>query len=148
MRTRDSLKVRFARSLEDLERCYSILVQLRPHLTREQFLQGLERFRRKGYRLVLLEEQGRICAVAGFRILEMWSRGRFLYIDDLVVSKELRSQGYGSFLLQWLFTYAQKKGIARVDLDSGVERKDAHRFYERHMKLVAYHYACALEAFS
>jgi GNAT superfamily N-acetyltransferase len=81
-------------------------------------------------------------AVAGFRVGESLAWGRFLYVDDLVTLPAHRSQGYGSGLLAWLRAYAAQAGCGQLHLDSGVQRKDAHRFYEREgMTAAALHFA-------
>jgi hypothetical protein len=44
-------------------------------------------------------------------------------------------------MLAWLIQHAAEKGCAGLHLDSGVQRKDAHRFYLREgMTLAAYHF--------
>ena len=58
-------------------------------------------------------------------------RGKTLYIDDLVVADDVRSRGYGKALLDWVFQHAVESGCNEVHLDSGTQRKGAHRFYER-----------------
>jgi hypothetical protein len=53
-----------------------------------------------------------------------------------------RSRGYGAALLLWLAEFAAKEGCKQLHLDSGVQRKDAHRFYEREgMKLASFHFS-------
>jgi hypothetical protein len=39
--------------------------------------------------------------------------------------------GYGSGLLCCLREYAAAEGCSQLHLDSGIQRKNAHRFYER-----------------
>ena len=59
---------------------------LRPHLADEgEFVRRVdERQRPQGYRLVgVVEDDGRVSAVAGFRVLEMLAYARILYVDDL-----------------------------------------------------------------
>jgi GNAT superfamily N-acetyltransferase len=136
------MRICLARKADDFVRCYPVLAQLRPHLSLEDFTRRLPHLRRQGYRLAYLEDNGQVCAVAGFRILEMWSRGRFLYVDDLVTESTLRRRGYGAALLAWLAHYARKQGCQRLDLDSGVERSTAHQFYTRcGLQVVAFHFA-------
>ena len=68
--------------------------------------------------------------MAGCRIGENLAWGRFLYIDDLVTLPAYRSRGHGARLLQWLRDFAEREGCAQIHLDSGAEKKSAHRFYE------------------
>jgi GNAT superfamily N-acetyltransferase len=76
-------------------------------------------------------KKNRVVAVAGFRIFEALVDGRRLYVDDLVTSAGERSQGHGAALLRWLETHAVAEGCETLQLDSGLQRKRAHRFYER-----------------
>ncbi len=102
--------------------------------------------RREGYRLVGVFEPGHptATAVAGFRIRHALSFGRHLYVDDLSTIMSARRQGYGRFLLDWLFEEAQRLGCTQVHLDSGVglDRADAHRLYlNSGMVITAHHFA-------
>jgi predicted GNAT superfamily acetyltransferase len=54
-----------------------------------------------------------------------------MYVDDLVTSDRNRSKGYGRMLNQHLHEVARANGCATVQLDSGTQRKEAHRFYLR-----------------
>ena len=98
-----------------------------------------------GYRLACLFHQGRPAAVAGFRLMKNLAWGRFLYVDDLVSLPELRSKGCGSALLAWLADHARSKGAGELHLDSGMQRKDAHRFYQREgVDITGYHFRLTL----
>ena len=80
-------------------------------------------------------------AVAGFRVGENLAWGRFLYVDDLVILPEHRSKGYGAKLLAWLKGKAAMEGCEQMHLDSGIQRKEAHRFYEREgMTMASLHF--------
>lgn len=80
-------------------------------------------------------------AVAGFRVGENLAWGLFLYVDDLVTLPTQRSRGYGARLLAWLKERAANEGCQQMHLDSGIQRKDAHRFYEREgMTMASFHF--------
>ena len=80
-------------------------------------------------------------ALAGIRILDQLVAGRVLYVDDLVTDADRRSQGYGRQLLDWVHAYARDAKCEHVDLDSGVWRADAHRFYfAAGMTILAFHF--------
>jgi GNAT superfamily N-acetyltransferase len=95
------------------------------------FLGRVRSQQRSGYHLAALRDGGAPVAVAGFRLGESLARGRFLYVDDLVTLPEARSRGYGAALLGWLAELARTRGAGELHLDSGKQRADAHRFYER-----------------
>lgn len=137
-----SSRVFEAESDEDIDRCFPVMVQLRPDLERREFVPRVRRMAAEGYRLAVLEDRGLVCAVAGFRVFDLLHRGRNLYVDDLVTDEEHRSSGCGSTLLRWLRDLARAEGCARLDLDSGVQRAGAHRFYFREgMSISAYHFS-------
>lgn len=123
------MAVREATTDAEIQACYPVMHQLRDHLDEEAFVRRVQSQRDDGYRLVYVEEEGDPVGVAGFRILEMLSRGRFLYVDDLVTAEEHRGRGFGTQLVEWLIDHAREAGCRRVDLDSGVQRGQAHRFY-------------------
>ncbi len=116
----------------DTARCHPVMRQLRPHLTEEAFVTQVARQREDGYQLVYLEAGGDVVAVAGYRIGENLAWGRFLYVDDLVTDAQSRSCGYGGRMLEWLTQTAREAGCEALHLDSGIQRTDAHRFYEGH----------------
>ena len=95
----------------------------------------------EGYRLVYVEDDGQVVAVAGYRIYTSLIMGRNLYVDDLVTSENSRSRGYGKALMKWLFDKAQQEGCEFLRLDSGVTRDKAHKFYfNQGMSVGAYHF--------
>jgi GNAT superfamily N-acetyltransferase len=125
----------------EIAACYSLMRELRPHLAEEAFVARVRAQEKSGYRLAYLEENGGPVAVAGFRLSENLAYGRFLYVDDLVTGEPHRSKGYGARLLSWLAELAKKEGCTQLHLDSGVQRKEAHRFYQREgMNLASFHF--------
>jgi ribosomal protein S18 acetylase RimI-like enzyme len=68
-----------------------------------------------------------------------------IYIDDLVTAAADRSQGVGNELLAYLLERARQAGCTTLDLDPGVQRSGAHRFYMRErMAVAAFHFSRAL----
>ena len=133
--------IRSALTDEDIRRCFPVMKQLRPLLAEGDFVGRVRLQERTGYHLVLLEDAGEVQAVAGYRLLEILSAGRVLYVDDLVTDQERRSSGYGRTLLAWLADRARDEKCRKLDLDSGVQRTDAHRFYLTNgMTIFAHHF--------
>ena len=131
-----------AESDEDIAACYDVMAELRPHLSRETFVATVREMQRDGLRLACIREAGRVVAVAGYRISTNLFCGRHLYVDDLVTAAGERSKGHGRALLAWLRGEARAAGCEVLHLDSGVQRKDAHRFYLREgMVLASYHFS-------
>ncbi|MGI6082443.1 MAG: GNAT family N-acetyltransferase [Limnochordia bacterium] len=140
------MQPRIAQTDAEIEACYPVMRELRPHLSStEEFVARIRLQQESGYQLAYLEEEGRPVCVAGFRITESLAWGRFLYVDDLVTASLRRSRGYGRILLRWLHEFAAAQGCQQLHLDSGVQRTVAHRFYKREgMELSCYHFSTIL----
>jgi GNAT superfamily N-acetyltransferase len=134
-------QIRRATSDHDIQRCWPVVQQLRPHLTADALLAAARRMEPHGYCLVYIEdEQQTVRAVAGYRITEMLRTGPLLVVDDLVTDADARSKGHGRTLMEWLLAEARSVGSTVVELDSAVHRFEAHRFYFREgMHILAYH---------
>ena len=137
--------IRLADSDRDIERCFPVMVQLRPHLAEAPFLATIRRQEAGGFRLALLEEAGAVRAVSGFRVIDNLFGGRILYVDDLVTDGTVRSRGHGAALLEWLARRARAEACQYLEPDSGVQRFDAHRFYlTQSMQISAHHFRLKL----
>lgn len=138
--------IHIAETPAEIADCFPVIAQLRPHLEREEFITRAQQQTVAGYRLAYLSVDGRVQAVAGYRITENLAWGRFLYVDDLVTDEAARSRGYGKALLAWLAEHARQNGCAQLHLDSGMQRKDAHRFYLREgMDNAGFHFSTRLD---
>jgi len=130
---------------QEIEACFPVMSELRPHIREDEFLSRVKRQAEDGYQLACLVD-GEVKAVAGFRMAENLAWGRFLYVDDLVAKSEDRSRGYGGALFDWLVSRARENGCDQFHLDSGVQRFDAHRFYlVKRMTLSSHHFFINLE---
>lgn len=124
-----------------------VLQQLRPHLTKQRLDEVLRDGAPQGLRFTAVFVEEKCVAIAGWRIVVNTSAGRKMYIDDLSTDVAERSRGYGSLLLGELRERAIAAGCTRLDLDSGVQRFDAHRFYLRErMNIVSHHFSQTLDA--
>jgi GNAT superfamily N-acetyltransferase len=141
-----NFRIAEASTPEAIARCFAVMRQLRTHCTdEEKFVAQVERQRDDGYRLAFLEEGGTVRAVAGYRMSESLFAGRFCYVDDLVTDATGRSLGYGGALFDWLVAEARAAGCAKLDLDSGVQRFAAHRFYlTKRMIISSHHFSLEL----
>ena len=137
--------VREAATDAEILGCFPVLRQLRPHLEEDAFVARIRLQEAEGYRLAYLEQDGAVRAVAGFRFMENLYSGRVLYVDDLVTDGVARSAGYGGSLFDWLVALARERGCQTLELDSGVQRFDAHRFYlVKRMSIVSHHFRMIL----
>lgn len=123
---------------DEIDACFAVIRELRPHLVHEQFLPQVRRQETHGYRLVVTREDGVVTSVAGYRITEFLICGKFLYVDDLVTRPSHRSKGHAGALLSWIIAHAKEIGCSNVQLDSGFTLHPAHRLYQSK----GFHLAC------
>lgn len=127
--------------------CYAVMCELRPHLVETEFVATVRRMQQQGFRLASLATDGVVQAVAGYRIVEMLRTGRMVEIDDLITSDRARSSGCGKALIEWVAAEARAENCSVLELNSGVHRADAHRFYFRErMHVLGFHFSTALSA--
>ncbi len=108
--------------------------QLRTHLDQGAYLELVSEAQEKdSYQLYALQNDGEIVAVIGFKPMITLYYGRFIWICDLVTDTTQRSGGYGEKLLTYVQEWAEENGYESVALSSGLQRTDAHRFYEEKM---------------
>ena len=131
---------------EDIEATFDVMKQLRPHLDRASYVDTITRLQATGFRLAGVKVGGRWVAVAGYRRGESLAWGPHYYVDDLVTADTDRSRGHGKTLLDWLKAAALAEGCGSLQLDSGVQRHAAHRFYLRErMDITSHHFGIALK---
>ena len=131
-------------ALTDIEvlNCFGVMSELRTHLSEDTFLNTVRHMETEGYKLVFIEKHEEVVAVSGYRICTNLFMGKHLYVDDLVTSKNFRSQGYGEKLVQWLRGEARKNNCNFYHLDSGTHRGEAHKFYFREgFTIASYHFS-------
>ena len=128
-----------------LDEAVDVLRELRPHLTAASFAAVYAEGHPQGLRFTVAYDGGRCVGVAGWRIVATTASLRKLYVDDLVTTAAHRSTGVGRALLDALAQRAEAAGCTALDLDSGVQRADAHRFYRREgLTISSVHFARGL----
>jgi GNAT superfamily N-acetyltransferase len=137
------MNIKIARTGEDFRRAFPAVKELRPFLDEAEYMTMVKRMIAGGYHLAMLElEDGTVPCVGGFRIDEMFHRGKGVYVDDLSTLEAYRSKGYGARVLDFIIEYCKKENCVCIHLDSGVQRFAAHRFYLRYgFDITSHHFA-------
>lgn len=107
-----------------------VLQELYPTLTLEDYSTDLDEMlpnNRYGQAAVF---DGNDCVgISGFWIgTKLWC-GKYLEIDNLVVSSKHRSKGAGKLLFDYLSTKAKEEGCSMMALDSYTSNFKAHKFF-------------------
>lgn len=125
---------------EEWRAAFTVLRQLRDHLTEDQYLDYLDEMRDDGYRLFAVVDEDEIIAVAGIVIRTNFYNGRHLFVYDLITDEDRRSEGHGERLMQFVTEWARDRACESITLESGLWRDDAHRFYEERLGMDRYCY--------
>jgi GNAT superfamily N-acetyltransferase len=127
-----SKRIFIAQSKSDIEICFPVMKELRPHLSLQEYLSIYEQSHHSdGYEIIAIEDQGKILAVMGYRFLSDMVRGKHIYIDDLVSTESERSKGLGAELLKYAEDIAAKNGCKTLRLCAVLENERGIQFYDR-----------------
>lgn len=119
---------------EGWRRAFPLMNVLRTHLTESEYIRlvkkavELDQYHLFAY---VLEEE--IIALVGFKPMVTLYYGEFVWVSDLVTAHHHRSHGYGQILLTFVHEWTMRQGYNKVALSSGIQRTEAHRFYEEKM---------------
>lgn len=129
-----------------LARCHPVVLELRPQFTEvEEFIHTAIMAQGRGVSFAFLESGGIVRSFTGFRLCRNLAWGQHLYVDDLVTRAQDHGTGCGSALFDWLVAQARSHGCASLQLDSGVQRYGAHRFYlHKGMDITSHHFSLTL----
>lgn len=119
---------------DEIIKAFSVMRQLRTHLDEVSYLELVgEAQEKEGYKMFGFFDDNDIVAVIGFQPMITLYYGRFIWVCDLVTDADKRSKGYGEKLLSYIHKWAKVNNYESVALSSGLQRTDAHRFYENKM---------------
>jgi len=120
---------------EDFNNVYPLFEQLWPNkeLNREALREVFERgVSSQTDELLCAVSDGSIVGFCAYAVVNnLWQEGAIAYVYAMVVDENFRGNGYGSKLMREVIARAKDKGLNRVELDSGFQREQAHRFYQK-----------------
>lgn len=81
--------------------------------------------------LVAATGEGLVGLCVAYQDIHSVRFGRRVWIEDLAVDPDSRSQGIGARLIAAASEWARQRGATHLELDTGEARTDSQRFYER-----------------
>ncbi len=116
-------------NLETLE--INLLQQLRPRLeTSEKCKKAFDLAKKSDIKFLAIYDDNLLKGIISYRIMFNLYLEEHLVIDDLIIEENLRGKGIGTKLINFVIQLAEKKNIKTIKLDSGLQRNQAHNFYE------------------
>jgi GNAT superfamily N-acetyltransferase len=113
-----------------LARAERVHRQLRPQIP-EDYAATMRGIFADGAGMAIAADGDDVLGVAVHRAYRNTFAGRRFYVDDLVTDDTRRSTGVGRALLAHCEALARRLGCVSFELDSGVQRARAHKFYFR-----------------
>jgi GNAT superfamily N-acetyltransferase len=124
------MQIQELNSEEEWRAAFPAMRELRFDLSEAEFLRLREVMAREDYRLFAARHKNKIVALAGIAILTNLYYGRHVWAHDLVTASAARLRGHGQSLLSFIEELARREDCRCIALSSGLQRSDAHRFYE------------------
>lgn len=135
------MKIKIATE-EEIKYCYEMMHQIREDLTERDFLSAISEQLKNGYKIVYVIQDEEIICIAGFTIGDKLSWGKYLFIEDFVTNKSIKSIEAAKALLDFIKIYAKQQKCNSIHLDSSIQKEEAHKFYlSQEMKIDSYHFS-------
>ena len=135
------LTVRELKSTDEWKIAFPIIKQLRADLNKLEYIKLLKIMSSEGYRMFALFESEEITSVIGITKKTNLYDGNHIFVYDLITDENKRSKEYGKKLLSYVEDMAKKDNCETISLTSGLQRIDAHRFYEEKMNYIKSSYS-------
>lgn len=119
-----------ATTQEAIEATYTIAYQLY-EMPIERYTGYIYEMMGQGYRLIALEDDGKLIGISGFRVGRRLYCGKYLHIDNLVVDKACRKQGAALEMLEWMKAEAERIGCDCLLADTYIENAPAQALFKR-----------------
>ncbi len=113
-----------------LARAETIHRHLRPQIP-APYLERMKEVFATGAEMAVAVEAGEPCGVVVFRVTINTMVGKKIYSEDLVADPNTSVKGVGRFLMDFLKQEGRERGCVSLELESGTQREQAHKFYYR-----------------
>lgn len=121
--------VRELTTKEEMLEHLSVLNDLYPTLTFEEYARDLDNMLPHNYGQVAIFDKETCVGISGFWIgTKLWC-GKYLELDNIVVKNEYRSKGVGQMLFDYLAIKAKEQECTMMALDSYTTNYKAHKFF-------------------
>jgi len=128
----DKNEIRPVEKASEIRSTFNLMQELRPNLVDiEAYIEQIIRQFRSGYKLLVAYQKHLPIGLVGYRFSENTIRGRFVYVDDLVVTLEARGRKIGEVLLKTVSVEGAQNDCSHLILDTGLGNQLGQRFYTR-----------------
>ena len=108
---------------------YELLLEVYPNLQFEDYSSELDQMIPHNYGQVGVYIDNECVGLTGFWIGNKLWCGKYLELDNVVISSKKRSNGIGKFLFDYMAEKAKNEGCTMLALDSYTSNFKAHKFF-------------------
>ncbi|KXW56703.1 GNAT family N-acetyltransferase [Ferrovum sp. PN-J185] len=101
---------------------------LRPNIP-SPYSESMREVFQTGAEMAVAMEDNVLCGLVVFRITTNTMVGRKIYSEDLVADPKAPVKGVGHLMMDYLKEVGRQRGCVSIELESGTQREQAHRFY-------------------
>ncbi len=121
--------VRELKGKEEMLQYLTVLNDLYPSLTLEEYTSDLDNMLPHNYGQIGVFDGDKCVGISGFWIgTKLWC-GKYLELDNIVVKHEYRSKGVGQLMFDYLSQKAIEQQCTMMALDSYTTNYKAHKFF-------------------
>jgi len=126
------LVIKDLNTIKEMEGAFPLVAQMYDKMSFETYKSYIqEMIDTNDFKMVGAYLDGKMVGVSGYWVFLMLYCGRYLQASNLIVDKNLRSQGIGKKILNYLESKARELNCHKIVLDSYVENKRSHPLYFR-----------------
>lgn len=123
------MEIKILRSKEEMIENHKLLLQVYPGLTIEEYSNELDVMLKLNYGQACVYITDECVGLTGYWIgSKLWC-GKYLELDNVVISDKHRSKGIGKFLFDFMEEMAKNEKCTMLALDSYTSNFKAHKFF-------------------
>lgn len=123
------MEIKELTSKDEMLASYTLLLEVYPSLTLEQYSSELDIMLSNNYGQVAVYEDNECVGLSGFWIgSKLWC-GKYLELDNVVVAEKHRSKGIGKLIFDYLYEKGVQEKCTMLALDSYTVNFKAHKFF-------------------
>lgn len=123
------MEIRTLSTKQEMLANYELLLEMYPNLKLEEYSNELDDMIPHNYSQVGVYIDNECVGLTGFWIgTKLWC-GKYLELDNVVISSKKRSNGIGKILFDFMEEKAKNEGCTMLALDSYTSNFKAHKFF-------------------
>lgn len=123
------MKIQELASKDEMLKCFDLLKEVYPSMTIEEYDRELDVMLPHNYGQVVVMDGETIAGLTGYWVgSKLWC-GKYLELDNVVVSEAYRSKGIGKLLFDFMEQRAIDEKCTMLALDSYTSNFKAHKFF-------------------